>query len=410
MRLVDNQQLFPSDQQFRKLIAGGRSANVEFETSLGDGATECVEAAVCAFANDLPGTGRPGIVIVGLADDGSPVGSRITDRVLRDLRSIRTDGNIVPPPTLHIEKRSYRNGEIALVIVQPSASTPVRYNGVIHVRVGPRGGVATAQDERILIERRRLGTCPFDLQPIPSTTLSDLNLSQFEYDYLKNAVSPAVLKSNDRTLLQQLAALKMIKSTDDPVSTVLGVLTIGKSPRDYFPGAYIHFLRVNGTSLADDIIDCEEVDGNIVDILRRVDEKFRAHIMTSVDIVSEDIERRTATYPIAALQQIIRNAVMHRSYEGMNALVRVYWYTDRIEMINPGGPFGQVSAENFGKTGLADYRNPNLSEAMKVLGYIQRFGVGLVIARRKLKESGHPNLQFRVDHNHVMVSILTANR
>lgn len=101
---------------------------------------------------------------------------------------------------------------------------------------------------------------------------------------------------------------------------------------------------------------------------------------------------------------------MHRSYEDTNAPVRVYWYTDRIEMINPGGPFGQVSAENFGKTGLTDYRNPNLSEAMKVLGYIQKFGVGLVIARRKLKESGHPDLQFRVDHNHVMVSIFTANR
>ena len=210
MRLVDNQQMFPSDQQFRKLIAGGRSANVEFETSLGDGATECVEADVCAFANDLPGTGRPGIVIVGLADDGSPVGSRITDRVLRDLRSIRTDGNIVPPPTLHIEKRSYRNGEIALVIVQPSASTPVRYKGVIHVRVGSRGGAATAQDERILIERRRLGNCPFDPQPILGTTLSDSNLSQFEYDYLRKPVSPEILEANQRTLLQQVVALKIV--------------------------------------------------------------------------------------------------------------------------------------------------------------------------------------------------------
>lgn len=410
MRLVDDKQPFPSEQQFRKLIAGGRSANVEFEESLGDGATERVEAAVCAFANDLPGTGRPGIVIVGLADDGSPAGGRVTDRLLRDLRSIRTDGNIVPPPTLHVEKRSYRNREIALVIVQPSDSTPVRYKGVIHVCVGPRVGTATAQDERILIERRRLGNCPFDLQPIPDTTLSDLNLSQFEHDYLNNAVYPAVLSLNERTLLQQLAGLKMIKSTDDPVSTVLGLLTIGKSPRDCFPGAYIQFLRVNGTSLADDIIDCEEIDGNIVDILRRVDEKFRAHTMTSVDIISKDIERRTATYPIAALQQIIRNAVMHRSYEGTNAPVRVYWYTDRIEMISPGGPFGQVSAENFGKAGLTDYRNPNLSEAMKVLGYIQRFGIGLIIARRSLKESGHPDLRFRVDHNHVMVSIFAANR
>ena len=97
MRLVDDQQLCPSDQPFRKLIAGGGSANVEFGKSLGGGATERVEAAACAFATDLPGTGRAGIVIVGLADDGSLVGGRVTDSLLRDLGSIRTDGNIGPP-------------------------------------------------------------------------------------------------------------------------------------------------------------------------------------------------------------------------------------------------------------------------------------------------------------------------
>lgn len=410
MHLGVDRPLSPSDQQLGELIAHGESESVEFKESLGGSSPERIEEAVCAFANDLPGTGRPGFVIVGLADDGSSVGARVTDRMLRDLTSMRSDGNIVPPPTLHVEKRSYRDSEIALVTVQPSDSPPVRYKGVIHVRVGPRRGTATAQDERILNEKRRHGNRPFDIQPIPSATLSDLNLSQFEFDYLSKAVSPAVLKANERNLRQQLSALKMIKSTDEPVSTVLGILTIGKSPRDYLPGAYVQFLKIDGTGLADKILDSEEIGGNIVDILRRIDEKFRAHIMISVDIVSEDIERRTATYPLPALQQIIRNAIMHRSYEGTNAPVRVYWYTDRIEIISPGGPFGQVSVENFGKRGLTDYRNPNLSEAMRVLGYIQRFGVGLEIARQSLKESGHPDLRFQVDQNHVMVSISSAHR
>lgn len=410
MHLGVDQQLSPSDQQLGELIAHGESASVEFKESLGGSARERIEEAVCAFANDLPGTGQPGFVIVGLADDGSPVGGRITDRVLTVLSGLRTDGNIVPPPTTRVQKRSYRNREVALLMVEPSDSPPVRYKGVIHVRVGPRRGTATAQDERILNERRRHGNRPFDLQPIPCTTLSDLNLNQFEHDYLKKAVSPEVLEANERSLRQQLAALKMIISTDEPVSTVFGILTIGNNPRDYLPGAYVQFLKFDGTSPADNILDSEEIDGNFVDILRRLDEKFRAHIMTSVDIVSEDIERRNSTYPLPALQQIARNAIMHRTYEGTNAPIRIYWYADRIEMISPGGPFGQVSVENFGMSGLTDYRNPNLSEAMKVLGYIQKYGVGFVIARRNLQESGHPDLRFRVDQNHVMVSILAANR
>jgi ATP-dependent DNA helicase RecG len=68
---------------------------------------------------------------------------------------------------------------------------------------------------------------------------------------------------------------------------------------------------------------------------------------------------------------------MHRSYEGTNAPIMVYWFDDRIEIINAGGPYGRVTAENFGKPGFADYRNPNIAETMKVLGFVQRFGVGI---------------------------------
>ena len=53
---------------------------------------------------------------------------------------------------------------------------------------------------------------------------------------------------------------------------------------------------------------------------------------------------------------------------------------DRIEILSPGGPFGQVTVENFGQPGIVDYRNPNLAEAMRVLGLVQRFGVGIAIA------------------------------
>jgi Ni,Fe-hydrogenase III small subunit len=48
--------------------------------------------------------------------------------------------------------------------------------------------------------------------------------------------------------------------------------------------------------------------------------------------------------------------------------VRVYWFDDRIEIYNPGGPYGAVTVENFGRPGVTDYRNPHLADAIKVLG------------------------------------------
>ena len=89
--------------------------------------------------------------------------------------------------------------------------------------------------------------------------------------------------------------------------------------------------------------------------------------------------------------------------------MRVSWYDDRIEIINPGGPFGTVTVESFGTPGLTDYRNPNLAEAMRVLGHIQRFGAGIPIARRVLAENGNPPPEFQVLPTHVMVTVRPAS-
>jgi ATP-dependent DNA helicase RecG len=143
-------------------------------------------------------------------------------------------------------------------------------------------------------------------------------------------------------------------------------------------------------------------------IMRRLDEKLAAHLSTSVDFTSQDKEVRTTPYPLPALQQLVRNAVMHRNYEGTNTPVRVYWFDDRIEIINPGGPYGSVTAENFGRPGLADYRNPQLAAAFKVLGYAQRFGAGIALARQSLEKNRNPPPEFQTEPNFVIVTAWKA--
>ena len=208
-------------------------------------------------------------------------------------------------------------------------------------------------------------------------------------------------EANDRKYEQRLAATKMVEAADSAVPTVLGVLVVGKGPRTFIPGAYIQFLRVAGTELADAIVDEGVIDGVLSDMIRRIDDKLASHNRTTVDITGGPREERRSLYPEAALQQLVRNAIPHRTYEASHSPVRVYWYDDRIEITNPGGPCGVVTSENFGEPGLADYRNPNLAEAMRVLGFVQRFGAGIAIARRALRENGNPPPEFRVGTSHV---------
>ena len=394
-----------TNQELLQIIADGESERVEFKESLSGDAATRIREAICAFANDLAGHEKPGLVFVGVKDDRTIGDLSVTDPLLRQLADMKTDGNIVPPPSLMVEKRVLQGKEVVVVTVQPSNSPPVRCRGVIHVRIGPRRGIATAQDERILNEKRRYGDCPFDLLPIPTTGLSDLNLSQFENEYLTAAFSDELLAANDRSLYEQLAATKMIADADQPTATMLGILTIGKSPQDFLPGAYVQFLRIDGNEYADAIVDAEEIRGAIPDLLRRLDDKMRAHNRTAIEFTRSDTEQRTELYPMEALHQIIRNAVMHRTYEATNTPVHVYWFNDRIEVMSPGGAFGAVTAESFGKPGLVDYRNPNLAEAMKTLGYVQRFGVGIPIAKRQLADAGHPELVFDISDNFVSVTV-----
>ena len=388
-----------------QLLAQRESDRVEFKEILSNSTSKDIREAICAFANDLPDHRQPGVAFVGVRDDGSVTGLTVTDQLLLQLADMKTDGNIVPPPSMTVEKRTLPEGDVAVVIVQPSDSPPVRCRGRIHIRIGPRRGIATAQDERILNERRRFRDIPFDINPVPSATLPDLDLLQFEREYLAQAFAPDILESNDRSMGERLAATKMVSSIDDTTPTILGLLVIGKNPQDFLPGGYIQFLRLAGTEVTDPILDEEEIGGTIPDILRRLDEKLNSHNRTAVDILSESLGRQKSTYPITAIQQIARNAVMHRSYEGNNAPARVYWFDDRIEIMSPGGVIGTVTAENFGELGVTAYRNPNLAEAMRNLGFVQRYGIGISLARRLLHEAGHPDIEFIADANNVIVTM-----
>ena len=388
-----------------RLLGQIESDRAEFKEVLSRSTSDDIREAICAFANDLPDHRQPGVAFVGVRGDGSVAGLPVTDHLLLQLADMKTDGNIVPLPSMTVEKRTLPDGDVAVVIVQPSDSPPVRCRGRIHIRIGPRRGIATAQDERILNEKRRFGDIPFDIYPVPSATLPDLDLLQFEREYLAQAFTPDILESNDRSIEEKLAATKMVASMDDTIPTILGLLVIGKNPQDFLPGAYVQFLRLAGTEVTDPVLDEEAISGTISDILRRLDEKLNSHNRTAVDILSESVERQKSTYPITAIQQITRNAVMHRSYEGNNAPVRVYWYDDRIEIMSPGGVFGTVTADNFGQPGVTAYRNPNLAESMRNLGFVQRYGIGISLAKRLLQEAGHPDIAFNADTNNVLVTI-----
>lgn len=390
-----------SDDELARIARDLESDLVERKEAFTD--RDKLAQAVCAFANDLPGYGRRGYLLVGVTDAGEPAGLAVTDRLLRDLAGLREDGNILPLPSITVSKRALDGVEIAVVEVAPATAPPVRFKGRPWIRIGPRRAIASPEEEARLSERRRGADLPFDARPLPSAGLDDLDLDLFERTYLPSALAPEVLAANERSTAHQLAALRL--ATPDGLPTAAGMVVVGRDPASFVPGAFVQFLRLDGPTIADDVVADHRLAQPLPELLRDLDEVMRSNVRTSVDLTSGSTDRRSPDYPLAALQQLTRNAIMHRTYEHSMAPVRVTWLSDRVEIQSPGGPFGQVTAENFGEPGITDYRNPTIAEAMRQLGFVQRFGVGIATARRALLENGNPPPSFQIEPTYVSVVI-----
>lgn len=389
------------DAELAALLQARESDRVERERSERD--RDGIRKAVCAFANDLPGHGRPGVIFVGIEDDGRCAGVDITDELLRKLSDIPAEGKIQPLPSLSVQKRTLANCELVGVLVEPAISPPVRYDGRCWVRIGPSSRIATADDERRLRERARHAALPFDQSAAPDATIEDLDLELFRREYLPNAVAPDVLATNERPVAHQLGSLRLL--TPDGRPTIAAVLVLGRDPRRFVPGARVLFVRFAGTAITDPVRDQKNLSGPLSQVLRQLDELLELNISVASEPAAEPREIRRPDYPLGALQQLTRNAILHRSYETTNAPIRVYWFDDRVEIHSPGGPYGRVNKGNFGQPDVTDYRNPTLAEAMKVLGYVQTFGMGIPLARRELARNGNPPPEFRIEPTHVLAVV-----
>jgi len=395
-----------SDEELIGLWKGGESEFVEFKPSTSDKAD--IYHDICAFSNDVNDSGRTGVLFIGLNDDGTATGINITDNLIKELAQIRMQGNIQPMPDMAVNKHVLNGTELAVVQVNPSALTPVKYAGRTCIRVGTVRHTASPEQDDRLSERRRAKNLPFDLQPAPGITVGDLDLPYFEQVYLPMAFAPDVIETNKRTLHQKLASLRFVAGPADPQPTILGTLVLGLDPTYAIPGARIELLRIDGTKLSDPVVTSVRITGRLQDMLQQLDEMLRLNIRTRVDIRSGTREVDSPDYPLVALQQLGRNAVMHRNYRGTHAPIRILWFIDRVEIHSPGGPFGRVNTANYGQPGITDYRNPNIADAMVTLGFARAYGLGLEAARDTLAQNGNPPMEVAVTPDNILTILRSA--
>ncbi|MEV4201653.1 ATP-binding protein [Micromonospora globbae] len=385
------------------LLGTQETAALEFKREATD--RNAIRKAICALANDLAGQGG-GDLLIGVDDRGRAVGGVDTsDAALLKITEYRDQGLILDRPSMVVTRGLYQGQQVIRVRVNASRTPPVRFENVVYVRPGPSTRRATRDDERVLSERRRSFELPFDVRPAPGSSLAELDLELFRTEYLRQAVAPSVLEENHRSIEQQLASLRLADLDGAP--TVLGLLVVGVDPTNRIPGAYVQFVRYEGNDVGGSVLDEQEIRLNVINTAERLESLLKGHLRSRLVEVTGFREEARPNYPFEALRELVMNAMMHRNYESSNAPVRIAWFDDRIEVTNPGGPFGQVRADNFDR--VNDYRNPSLAAAMKSLGYVNQFGRGIGRVRAALARNGNPEADFAVDDASWTVTVRSAS-
>ena len=379
------------EKELRELIANMESDRIERTISVKE---EKLGPAVCALANDFPNNKLPGYILSGIDDEGNVAGKKWTDSDLQIIGGVKTNGNVLPQPSLTVSPIfKFPEGEVVIIEVKPSLYPPVRYDGRCWIRVGPRKTKASIEEERTLTERRASNAKTYDLVLALGSTIDDLSVDYFKITYLPLAIDEETLKQNGRSTEEQLASLRFF-DLKESCPTNAGILLFGVNPLFHLPGAYIQYIKFDGSELVSNVQFEKQFSGSYVTELRTLDDFIKNNIIKERPIKGNSFQERTIrNYPYWSLRELIMNAVMHRNYES-NAPIYIYEFTNRIEIVNPGGLYGDVNANNF--PNASDYRNVVIAESMKRLGYVNRFNYGIRRAMDELTKSGNGEPNFDI--------------
>lgn len=232
-----------------------------------------------------------------------------------------------------------------------------------------------------------------DIRAVEDASFKSLDMSKVdEYLALKRSERPnlAVLPNEQQ---YELAGI-----TRNGKITMTALLLFGLYPQAFYPQLSIIATSVPGNEMgALDIagnrfLDSKRIEGTLPDMLDGAIAFARTNMRTATKIDPKTGKRiDVPQYPVIAVREAVLNALVHRDYsfhtEGKP--IQLVMYSDRMEIINPGGLYGRLTVDQLGQA-QPDTRNPALVTAMETLGKTENRYSGIPTIRHAMKESSLP--------------------
>jgi ATP-dependent DNA helicase RecG len=195
--------------------------------------------------------------------------------------------------------------------------------------------------------------------------------------------------------------------TDIVVPRNFTILLFGREPHRFFRGAYAIFSVYHGPDRASERSQRYEIFGPIPVLIRNLMSRLQVYmgieIDRSLEIFSEYQNRHM--FSEWAVQEAIVNAFIHRDYHAHDP-VRVTLFNDRLEVISPGGPYGNVDPVKIPKgEAYTSWRNPSLAWFMVELKFAQNEGQGIRKIIELTKATSGKEPRFKIDSHWFAIEI-----
>jgi ATP-dependent DNA helicase RecG len=385
-----------------QLIAGGETTTLEFKIAP-PRPSEMAER-VCGMAN-----GVGGYIVIGVADKTweivgvTNVGEAI-DNIVQATRLCRPQVHLDPPQPEVLE---IKNRKVVVAFVLPNDGTLYQAGNTFWIRRGTNTISLSGPEIKDFLYRT--GSLNWEAQPVPGATLEDLDQSLIEA-YLKQR---AVRGANPRRLADPVAILTTIgcaRVTQDRQGqeivrpTNAGMLLFGDAPQDFIRQSEVMCVLFSDQIGLRRYRDRRILTGTLTQQITQIEAFLNSNIKVSAEMRGFN-RIDLPDYPIEALREAVVNALVHRDYSIAGEVIRIFFYSDRLEIHSPGLLMPGVNLESL-KHGqfLSRPRNPVICDVLKELpgNYMERMGSGIKFMVDTMMELGKPEPLFREEGEFVV--------
>ncbi|MDD4428673.1 MAG: ATP-binding protein [Paludibacter sp.] len=254
-----------------------------------------------------------------------------------------------------------------------------------YIRVGSTN--RQASPEMIAELERQKQNISFDSELVFRKTAGELNLDSFKELFQE--------KTNEPLTNQVLSKLELIKPEQGKVlpTNALVLLSDDEIRKQLFPYAKIECARFKGT-VPGNFIDQKTIDINVGLQAEQAYQFVLRHISQGTTDYTGVYRNDRWEYPIIAIREVIRNAVIHRDYSLTGKDIKIAIFDDKIEITSPGKLMPSVDFSDM-ESGQSEIRNKILAPVFKRLGIIEQWGNGLKLIKEELQTYPETELSWK---------------